>query len=87
MRNYAIFRFGLTNPSLLMQALIPDISQEDYSRSSVEINSNDKDSLILTISAEDLHALRASLNTWLRLVGVADEIFEYTNQKSGANIL
>lgn len=85
MENRATFRFRCSNPSILMQALLPDIYQENYSRSFAECSVSDENTLILTISADDIHALRASLNMWLRLIGLADEIVEYTRQ-SGEEI-
>jgi KEOPS complex subunit Pcc1 len=45
-------------------------------RSSVRIRLVDDDTLVLEVTATDIPALRAALNTWLRLINIAAEVRE-----------
>lgn len=54
------------------RALEPEIGDIDDDRSSVSL-SRDGDTLELHVVASDVVALRASQNTWLSLVGVAEQ--------------
>lgn len=70
--------FSCTTPvaPLLYQALAPEVGEVAGSRSREMVALPDPETLVLTVQAEDVHALRAALNMWLRLINVADEIQE-----------
>ena len=53
------------------QALRPEVGDIDGDRTSVGL-AREGDSLEVAVRATDLTALRAGLNTWLGLVGVAE---------------
>ena len=56
----------------IYRSLKPELESQVTDRSSVEMNV-EADSLLLTISSDDLVAMRSTLNTWLRLIQVAAE--------------
>lgn len=74
MEHEAIFRFTGAHAETLYHALQPELSEEVHPRSRAECTLEDTGALVLKIFARDIPALRASLNMWLRLVNVADEM-------------
>jgi len=50
-------------------------------RSKAECLLERPDTLVLRVHAADIAALRASLNMWLRLISVADEMQELLNNQ------
>lgn len=74
MEHQAEFRFSTPTAMMLYEALAPELIDQEGMRSRVDLSCADQSSLIMTVHAEDLAALRAALNMWLRLVNVADEI-------------
>lgn len=54
------------------EALQPSTETAPDDRSSVDV-AHDGDTLALEVEASDPSAMRAALNTWLRLVSVAEE--------------
>ena len=85
MAHQAQFRFCTPTATLLYQALVPELADQEGMRSTVELVCVDQTTLTMTIYAEDLAALRAALNMWLRLVNVADEITEMGLATRGSN--
>lgn len=65
--------FTLESPraSLIYQAVLPEL--EDQPRSRVVLHCTDE-GLHIQIRAEDITALRAALNSWLRLIKIAHEL-------------
>jgi KEOPS complex subunit Pcc1 len=57
------------------RAIRPEVGDIDGDRSSVSLTREGSD-LELTVEATDLVALRAGLNTWFALVGVAEQTGE-----------
>jgi len=53
------------------RSLAPEAGAIDDDRSRVRL-ARDGDTVEVTVTATDLTALRAGLNTWFRLVGVAE---------------
>ncbi len=53
------------------RSLAPEVGAIDDDRSRVRL-ARDGDTVEITVTATDLTALRAGLNTWFRLVGVAE---------------
>ncbi len=67
------FDFG-EGASTIYRALLPE-TREAFQRSRAAL-STDGVMLHLLVDAEDITALRAALNTWLRLIKVACEMVE-----------
>ncbi|MCQ8894315.1 MAG: KEOPS complex subunit Pcc1 [Methanolinea sp.] len=70
----AVFCFRCAHAAMLYGALFPELAAEENPRSRAECFREGSDTLVLKIRARDIAALRASLNMWLRLVTVADEM-------------
>ena len=71
--NEAEFEFCTPKAPIIYSSLLPEV--EKTKRSEVRLEKNDKDEKIkLYVRASDITILRASLNTWLRLIKIADEI-------------
>ncbi len=67
------FEFG-DGASTIYRALLPE-TREAFPRSRAAL-SVDSGMLHLIVDAEDITAMRAALNTWLRLIKVACEMAE-----------
>jgi KEOPS complex subunit Pcc1 len=76
MPHEAVFRFTIKNAKKIYESLLPELSDEVSPRSSARCILEGDDVLVLSVTAEDLSALRASLNMHLRLINVADEMQE-----------
>ena len=75
MRHEAAFRFSADYAGAVYHSVAPE--QGDYgSRSVGNLRLEDDATLALNISAADVSALRAALNSWLRLINVAKEMQE-----------
>jgi KEOPS complex subunit Pcc1 len=73
--NYsAVFRF--TGPMMMHVYQSVEAEQDDMGRSAVHLHMEGEETLVLRICADDLSALRAALNTWLRLINIAKEMQE-----------
>jgi len=76
MEHEAVFRFATPHAPALYRSVLPETESEVNPRSVASVRLEGEDTLVLTIRAEDIPALRASLNMWLRLVNVAGEMLE-----------
>ncbi len=74
MKHEAKFRFRSDRAREIFQAVSPETAAEVNPRSRAECLYEEPDTLVLKVSAADAAALRASLNMWLRLVSVAQEM-------------
>jgi KEOPS complex subunit Pcc1 len=74
MEHEAVFWFTDVHAETLFRAVYPGESEEVHHRSHAECTLEDPRTLVLRVCARDIPALRASLNMWLRLVNVADEM-------------
>jgi KEOPS complex subunit Pcc1 len=74
MKHEAKFRFRSDRAREIFQAVSPETAAEVNPRSRAECLYEEPDTLVLKVSAADVAALRASLNMWLRLVSVAQEM-------------
>ncbi len=81
MRHEAQFRFRSARAGQLFQAVFPEIEGESNLRSKADCMLEPPDTLVLNVHAADIAALRASLNMWLRLISVAEEMQELLNNK------
>ncbi|SFM17697.1 KEOPS complex subunit Pcc1 [Methanolobus profundi] len=61
--------------SSIYRSLRPELESQVTERSSVEMKVEDS-CLLLTVSSDDLVAMRSTMNTWLRLIQVASETAE-----------
>lgn len=74
--NYsATFRFECPYADKLYAVLAPEAGSDPGNRSQVLV-SCEENLVQLCVKAEDIPALRASLNMWLRLVNVGKEVLE-----------
>ena len=74
MKHEAQFRFRSDQARSVFRAVSPETAAEVNPRSRAECRYEAPDILVLMVSADDVAALRASLNMWLRLVSVAQEM-------------
>ena len=68
----AVIEIETKNPELITDALKPEL-KEDFQRTKIDIIPGDK-KIKLMIDAEDVSALRAALNSYLRWINLAMEI-------------
>jgi KEOPS complex subunit Pcc1 len=69
-----IFRFFTSHSQQIFKSLAPELSDEVNPRSTTRCWLEGENTLVLKIEAQDIAALRAALNMFLRLVNVADEM-------------
>ncbi|MFA4859412.1 KEOPS complex subunit Pcc1 [Methanoregula sp.] len=69
-----IFRFTTSRAGRILRSLEPELADEVNPRSRVGCRLDGRDTLVLTVEADDTPSLRAALNMYLRLVNVADEM-------------
>jgi len=74
MPHEAVFRITTDRASLILNALLPELSDEVNPRSATTCTLEDGNVLVLRVTASDISALRAALNMALRLIVVADEV-------------
>ncbi len=74
------------SPSLLYNSIAPEIdsSVTDRARIDVEIT---EDSLVLEIEADDVISMRSTLNTWLRLIRISNDIYEISSELLSSEII
>jgi KEOPS complex subunit Pcc1 len=70
----ATFRFSTPHSRQIFAALAPELFDEVNPRSRIHCSVEEEETLVLTIEAQDIAALRAALNMFLRLVNIADEM-------------
>ncbi|MFA5331354.1 MAG: KEOPS complex subunit Pcc1 [Methanoregula sp.] len=70
----ALFRFVTDHAEAIYRSLQPELQDEINPRSVTRCWTEGSDTLVLKVEAEDLAAMRAALNMFLRLVNVADEM-------------
>lgn len=73
-------RFELSYPDaraarIVARSLRQEVAEIDDDRSHTRLTRDDS-TIELTVMAADLIALRAAVNTWLSLVGVAEDVTE-----------
>jgi len=70
----ALFRFTTNHATAIYRSLLPELKDEVNPRSSTTCWIEGEDTLVLRVEAQDIAALRAALNMFLRLVSIADEM-------------
>jgi tRNA threonylcarbamoyladenosine modification (KEOPS) complex Pcc1 subunit len=63
----------------VLQALKPETETSSTSRSKVQMKT-ENNNLILEFTAKDTSALRAAMNSYLRLIGVAMNLQKFTKE-------
>ena len=80
MKAQAVVRLNFSSDKQLhvvMQALKPETNSSSTSRSEVHMTAENK-SLVLDFRAKDTSALRAAVNSYLRLIDVAMRLQKFT---------
>ncbi|GAB7008164.1 hypothetical protein JCM31271_01070 [Halorubrum trueperi] len=70
---------------LVGDALAPEVGEIDDARSVATVSS-DGDAVHVRIAADDLVALRAGINSWTRLVEVAERVGDRAGNRAGKRI-
>lgn len=73
----AVFEFKTPMAVRIFESVVPE--SEDMGRSFASVKLEGENRISLFVQAEDVSALRAALNTWLRLINIADEMQEVVN--------
>ncbi|RLG24368.1 hypothetical protein DRN76_04100 [Methanosarcinales archaeon] len=68
----AEFIFEISSASIVYQSIVPELSDQML-RSQITLQ-HTNNHLKLLIHAEDITALRASINSWLRIIAIADSL-------------
>jgi KEOPS complex subunit Pcc1 len=71
----AVFTFATDDARALYRSVCQEMGDVG-DRSSVRVRLADDNTLLLEATAADIPALRAALNTWLRLINIAIEMHE-----------
>ena len=71
----AVFTFATDDARALYRSVCQEMGDVG-DRSSVRVRLADDNTLLLEVTAADIPALRAALNTWLRLINIAIEMRE-----------
>jgi KEOPS complex subunit Pcc1 len=72
----AIFKVDHVHARRLFEALKPEATDEVGPRTTTRVWLEGETTLVLSVQASDISALRAALNMWLRLINVAYEMQE-----------
>lgn len=75
MKHTAVFRFTTDDARALYLSVCQEMDDVG-DRSSARVRLAGEDTLVLEVTATDIPALRAALNTWLRLITIAIEMRE-----------
>lgn len=71
----AVFRFTSSHAKEIFRAVGPE-DDDDVGRSEITLEMDGPNAVVLTVYSDDLASLRAALNTWLRLISIAEEMQE-----------
>jgi len=72
----AVFRIESPHATIISESLNPEEEEEYPGRSRSTCTRHAENILEVSIRASDLSALRAALNTWLRLIQVSSEMID-----------
>jgi len=62
----------------IYMSVLPELNDAFSDRSLVGLSLEDGDRLVLTVRAEDAVSMRSALNTWFRLIHIAQEVSDLT---------
>ena len=78
MKFKAEFVFETDDAYSIYEAILPELETPVSDRSIIEMSNTDSN-LVLTVETEDVVSMRSTLNAWLRLIQVAHEVSQTTN--------
>ncbi|MGV8075695.1 MAG: KEOPS complex subunit Pcc1 [Methanosarcina sp.] len=78
MKLFAEFIFETETAETIYRALLPELEDNYSDRSAIGLSLEDTNKLVLSVKAEDAVSLRSALNTWFRLIQIAQEVLEVT---------
>lgn len=78
MKLSAEFTFETETAEKIYQAVLPELNDNFSERSKIGLTLEGNDCLVLTVQAEDAVSLRSALNTWFRLIQIAQEVLDVT---------
>jgi KEOPS complex subunit Pcc1 len=79
---FSEFIFETETAETIYRALLPELDDNFSQRSAIGLSLKDANKLVLTVKTEDVVSLRSALNTWFRLIQIAQEILETTSEAS-----
>lgn len=82
MKLFAEFIFETETAETIYRALLPELDDNFSVRSAIGLSLEDANKLLLSVKAEDVVSLRSALNTWFRLIQIAQEVLEATTEAS-----
>lgn len=80
MKLFAEFTFETETAETIYRVILPELNDNFSERSAIELSLEDANTLVLSVKAEDPVSLRSALNTWFRLIQIAQEILEVTTE-------
>lgn len=81
MEHEAVFHISCNYADDLFRSVAPEMAGEVSPRSRAECAREGPATVVLKVGARDSAALRASLNMWLRLINVAQEMQDLIHMK------
>lgn len=82
MKLFAEFIFESETAETVYRAVLPELDDNFSQRSAIGLSLEDANELLLSVKAEDAVSLRSALNTWFRLIQIAQEVLETTSEAS-----
>ncbi len=86
MKLFAEFIFETETAKTIYMAVLPELEDNFSERSAIGLSLEDANKLVLSVKAEDVVSLRSALNTWFRLIQIAQEILETTSEAQHPNV-
>ncbi len=80
MKLLAEFTFETETAETIYRVLLPELDEKFSERSEIGLALEGADRLVLRVKAEDIVSLRSALNTWFRLVQIAQEVLEVADE-------
>jgi KEOPS complex subunit Pcc1 len=78
LRLLAEFAFETETAEMIYRAVLPELNDSFSERSAIGMSLEEVNRLVLSVKAEDPVSLRSALNTWFRLIQIAQEVLEIT---------
>lgn len=72
----AAFHIRTSNPDVVYAAALPEMGGDMGGRSSASLSHETDGRLLLSVEGEDISALRAAVNSYLRIIMIAEEMQE-----------
>ncbi|MDR7666274.1 KEOPS complex subunit Pcc1 [Methanosarcina sp. Z-7115] len=80
MKLFAEFTFETETAETIYRVVLPELNDNFSERSAIELSLEDANTLVLSVKAKDPVSLRSALNTWFRLIQIAQEVLEVTTE-------